>query len=284
MTLKKISINILLALVLLVPTISVAQTLQIRTFDIIGAVDPYCGTGGYLETALGLGAEESKCSSINIMEAVANDNITNDVSDWVLLELRAVDRGIDVGSATTGTVVARKPALLLDSGIVVDADKYRKPANCNGNENEAFNCPPVEFDFSNADNNQIINKDLYIVVRHLNHLDVISNERMSTATTTMGTRYSYNFTPLEGGETNAARGGNLGLKIESGMAAMYVGDVNKDANINAADYLQIYRDIDREMDTGITSKESDIDFSGAVDADDVSSQLGENLGRTTQLP
>ena len=278
MKLKKISINILLALVLLVPTINVAQTLRNQSISNIGMTDPYCGTDGYLQAALGLEAEEAKCSSITITNTV-NDN----VSDWVLLELRAVDSGNEVGSATTGTVVARKPAFLLQNGYVVDAEEYSGTDVCNNfDEQDTTNCPPVEFDF--ADNNQILNKDLYVVVRHLNHLDVISNERMSTATTTIGARYSYDFTPLTEGETNAARGGNLGLKIENGMATMYVGDVNSDANINAADYLQIYRDIDREIDMGTTSKGSDIDFSGTVDADDVSSRLGENLGRTTQLP
>ena len=275
MKLKKISINILLALVLLVPTVSVAQILQSPSFNIIGATDPYCAAGGYLEAALGLEADEAKCSSITITDTT---NITNNVSDWVLLELRAVDRGIDVGSATTGTVVSRKPAFLLNNGRVVDAEKYQMPDNCNGNTDDTDNCPPVEFDFENADNNQILNKDLYIVVRHLNHLDVISNERMSTATTDIGTRYSYDFTVVTEGETNAARGGNLGLKIENGMGAMYVGDVNSDANINAADYLQIYRDI------GTTSKRSDINLSGTVDDGDVPPRLGQNLGRTTQLP
>ena len=280
MKLKKISINILLALVLLVPTVNVAQTLlKSQSLSNIGSTDPYCGADGYLEAALGLEAEEAKCSSITITNTIINDN----VSDWVLLELRAVDSGINVGSATTGAVVARKPALLLQNGYVVDAEEYGGTDVCNNFDGtDTTNCPPVEFDF--ADNNQILGKDLYVVVRHLNHLDVISNTSMSITTTDIGTRYSYDFTSLTEGETNAARGGNLGLKIEDGMATMYVGDVNSDANINAADYLQIYRDIDRETDTGITSKESDIDFSGTVDADDVSSRLGENLGRTTQLP
>ena len=277
MKLKKISTNILLALVLLMPTINVAQILQSRDINDIGTADPYCGSGGYLETALGLETEAAKkCSSITII----NTAISNNVSDWVLLELRAVDNGNEVESATTVSVVARKPAFLLNNGHVVDAEEYQMPDNCNGDfsESNMSNCPPVVFDF--PDNNDILNKDLYVVVRHLNHLDVISNERMSTATTTMGTRYTYDFTPVSDEETNAARGGNLGLKIQRGMGAMYVGDVNSDANINAADYLRIYSDID----AGTMSKESDIDFSGTVDADDVSSRLGQNLGRTTQLP
>ena len=60
MEIRKISINILLALVLLVPAINVAQTLQSKTFDIIGSTDPYCGTDGYLEAALGLEADEAQ--------------------------------------------------------------------------------------------------------------------------------------------------------------------------------------------------------------------------------
>ena len=271
MSLRKISINILLALVLLVPAGTIAQTEQLlKSNNNVSNTDPYCGDDGYLESALG----------VKIECGITNTNMPANVSDWVLLELRAVNSGDNAGSATTGTVVARKPALLLNNGHVVDAEEYQMPDMCNGNfaESNTGNCPPVEFDF--ADNNQILNMDLYVVVRHLNHLDIISNARMTTQNTMVGTRYMYNFTELTEGETNAARGGDLGLKIENGMGAMYVGDVNQDANINAADYLQIYRDIDE----GTMSKRSDLDFSGTVDNDDASSRLGENLGRTTQLP
>ena len=280
MKLKKISINTLLALVLLAPTITAAQSiLKPRTITSIGMNDPYCNSGGYLETALGLETDEAKCSGITIM-----DTSIKHLSDWVLLELRAVDSGNEVGSATTGTVVTRKPAFLLTNGYVVDAEEYGGTDACNNfDPNDPINCPPVEFDFDG--NDDILNKDLYVVVRHLNHLDVISNASMSTATVSMRTRYMYNFTTITEGETNTARGGNLGLKIVNiqndameAMGAMYVGDVNSDSNINAADYLQIYRDI------GTMSKASDLDFDDDVDAGDASSRLGENLGRTTQLP
>ncbi len=268
MMIRKIIVNALFFLVLMMPTISTAQTEQpLRSNSNVDNTDPYCGTNGYLEEALGVSRQ---CS-------ITNTSIPNNVSDWVLLELRAVDSSKGVEGATTETVVARKPALLLQNGYVVDADKYGGTDTCtNFNVADPDNCPLVEFDF--PDNTQILGKDLYVVVRHINHLDIISNEKMSTATTSLGTSYTYDFTVLTASETNAARGGNLGLKIENGTAAMYVGDVNHDANINAADYLQIYND------AGTTSKRSDIDFNGTVNADDASSRLGQNLGRTTQLP
>lgn len=268
MKLKNILINILFVVALLVPVISTdivhAQPLKKHTAT-IPAMDPYCGDGGYLETALNIEGAKDEC------DAITNPAIPDDVSDWVLVELRAVADGVGVDATTAGTVVARTAAFLLQNGYVVDANKYTgAEAKCP--VFSADECPLVEFSFEDA---VLEGMDLYVVVRHINHLDIISSEAVTTET--VATRYEYDFTDAP----TRAKGGSLALKKIGENAAMYVGDVNGDTNVNAADYLQIYDN----MNSNVSYSQSDIDFDGKVDdADAASSRLRENLGRAVQLP
>ena len=232
----------------------------------ISLTDPYCNAGGYVETVL-----NSSCDSITAF--TDNENaLPGNVSDWVLIELRAVSEGASVDAATVMTVISRKSALLLETGHVVDAEQYRGDDNCASFlASDPDNCPLVEFSFD--DDADVEDRDLYVVVRHLNHLDIISAVRMTTAT---DVRYSYDFT------TQDARGGLLASKkvetTEGERNAMYLGDVNGDTNINAADYLEILN--------APNVQASDIDFSGGMadESDIASSKLQENLGRASQIP
>ena len=262
---KEVLTHLLVALLLsMLMTVSAAQT-PLKAGANVPVADPYCGAGGYNETVLGIDSENN-CTQITTASIPAT------VADWVLVELRSVKKESDVTAATTETVVARKPAFLLTSGLVVDAEKYLSVTNGNNACDGSFEgidtsvCPPVEF--SDLDTSDI---KLYAVVRHLNHLDVISNEAMTTSTVV--SRYIYDFT-----EVGAAKGGSLAAKETGNTSAMYVGDVNGDTNINAADYLEIYK-------TTSAPAAADIDFDGKVDETDIASPLlRNNLGRTGQLP
>ena len=277
--LKKVFLRkTLVAMVLLILSSNSASQL-LGGVDRISLTDPYCNTGGYVETVLGV--DDSLCEQPPITAFSLTDNnnaLPSNVSDWVLIELRAVPEGASVDEATVMTVISRKSALLLETGHVVDAEQYRGDDNCDTfSVTETDDCPLVEFSFDEAE--EVRGMDLYVVVRHFNHLDIISAVRMTTAT---GVRYSYDFT------TQSARGGPLASKeVETNDGkrnAMYLGDVNGDTNINAADYLEISGESSKAADEE-QEQASDINFNGRVDASDIaSSKLQENLGRASQIP
>ena len=275
MKLKIILVNILVVLALSVLAIntSIAQTQPLtqplKQSSILPKADPYCGADGYLKNALKIEAEAFKCDQITV------STVFEEASDWVLVELRGVAKDAGVNAATAGAVLARAPAFLLQNGFVVEAKDYGEEDKCLGNFEAgvtAGTCPLVKFAL---DSDMIKEMDLYVVVRHINHLDIISNEALTTMTEVR--RYVYDFTDAE----TKAKGGSLALKQEGDNSVMYVGDVNGDTNINAADYLQIYGD----MDQNPTDPHSDINFDGKIDnADAISPELRENLGRTVQVP
>ena len=100
--------------------------------------------------------------------------VPDSVVDWVLVELRMPNDGLPA-SATAATAVGRKAAFLLKTGAVVELDGVT----------------PVSFD---------INKQGagFIVVRHRNHLGIMSN---SLASNTTGS-YTNNFSTLGNYYTN----------------------------------------------------------------------------------
>ena len=273
---KEILINIFFVLLvaILALGINIAQAQDLKgkgDSDRIPLSDPYCGDGGYLEIT-GLQNTEITCTPITTA------TIPEDVADWVLIELRSVPQdgegNSEVTSATPTAVVALQPAWLLSNGHVVDANSYT--GGCTTFSAENPSCPLVQFSFT--DSSPVDDRNLYVVVRHINHLDIISSVPMGTTGTETRRRYIHDFT--EG--VARASGGSLALKaINEMQAAMYVGDINRDANINAADYLQIFTNIGAST----TPTQFDINFDGVVNDDDAREQsLGENLGRTTQLP
>ena len=259
--------TIIMLVLLMLSSVSGAQmsTVQMTT-STVSTTDPYCSEDGYVVSVLG-----SRCSS----EVSVTDDIPENVSDWVLIELRAVEKDNGVDNATTATVIARQSAFLLNTGYIVDAVLYRNDKSCLEFVPNTDNCPLVDFNFT--DPSVVAGKDLYVVVRHINHLDVISKEVLSTTDTSPN--YSYDFT------SDDARGGSLAtgeVEIQGdNKKAIYIGDVNGDTNINAADYLEIILSKDTDMNTDA----SDINFDGKVDDADITNfRLRQNLGRASQVP
>ena len=163
------------------------------------------------------------------------------VVDWILLELRAVTGSSTAAAdAVVTTIVARKPAFLLSNGRVVDAELYaaldtanQDPTACTGlaaNDN----CPDVEFnegDIATA----IEGTELYLVIRHRNHLDVISSANLTEDSGV----YAYDFSTSI---NQALAPGAGGLKTKAGpvsgvsVPVMYGGDANGDNSVGFADY------------------------------------------------
>jgi len=118
--------------------------------------------------------------------------IPPNVVDWVLIELRDAD---SPGNATPATTLTGWPKafFLKNDGSLVDLDG---------------NMPNL--------GNLVFNDDLYVVVRHRNHLDVMSSGPLSLS----GSTYTYDFTDA----ITKAHGGAAGYKqIGAGLYGMVAG-------------------------------------------------------------
>lgn len=127
------------------------------------------------------------------------------VIDWVLVELR---QAASAELATEATIIEGWPkALLLKAdGSIVDTD------NKNPLIGEAE-----------------ITENLYMVIRHRNHLDVMSAAPLILS----GNTYSYDFT----NEITKAYGGAAGYKqIGTGVYGMVAGDIDADGSVFASDF------------------------------------------------
>ncbi len=153
----------------------------------------------------------------------------SNVVDWVLIEIRDGQNNSDL--------VDRKAGLLLNNGRVTDED---------GVSNLIF---------SNLD----INRSYYFVVRHRNHLDV-----MSSTATPFTNFYTYDFTDA----TSKAFFGSSPnqLKMVGTKSVMLAGEINQDLSIQTTDrdewrslpaVLHIYHEADTNMDGVIQTTDYD---------------------------
>jgi len=136
-------------------------------------------------------------------EAVAS--IPADVVDWVLVELRDA---ASAAEAVSATVLAGWPKafFLKADGSIVDVDGTSLPGI----------------------GNPTITNSLYVVVRHRNHLAVMSSAGMSLSSGV----YSYDFTT----GLDQAYGGSSGYKQAGDKYVMVGGDITHDGNIYVTDY------------------------------------------------
>jgi hypothetical protein len=130
------------------------------------------------------------------------------IVDWVLVELRKPSTGLPA-DATTATVIGRKAGFLLKNGTIVDLD----------------GTTPIQFDINKQGN-------AYVVVRHRNHLGVMSNIVPSNA---IGT-FANDFSLLTNVHTKVNIS-NAPLQALPGSTryGLWAGDANRDGVINASD-------------------------------------------------
>ena len=126
-------------------------------------------------------------------------SIPNNVVDWVLLELRS--------AGNTNQIVERKAAFLLKNGDIVDI-------------NNAID--GVEFNALNA------NDGYYIVLRHRNHLDVVS---ATTQKLDVNNEMLYSFIS----DVNQALGTAQLTEVGTGIYALRAGDIDGNGQINNDD-------------------------------------------------
>lgn len=214
---------------------------------VIPKTDPYCNSAGY-----------SPCTAVTVPRTFWHYDRQRGyrgIIDWVLVELRRSEG--DAHTATADTIVARKAAFLLSNGRIVDARRYTtrtpqpSPDDCPAEvAANSPGCPAVWFD--NVD----MTDGMYIVVRHRNHLDIMSARPAAR----QGDVYSWDFST----SVEQAFGGELGQGLGDGeVAAMFSGDANgngvaemRDALYTVLDNFDpIYSDRDCNLDGYITRRE-----------------------------
>ncbi|MGB1206886.1 MAG: Reeler domain-containing protein [Chitinophagales bacterium] len=133
-------------------------------------------------------------------ETVAN--FANNISDWILVELRDAEN-LDM-------VVAQKAALLRNDGVILDID---------GSEGVLFDNVPTD--------------SYYLVVRHRNHLDVLSSTAVA-----LPNDNAYDFTQ----SADMAFGGESQISnLNNGKVAMIGGDTDGNGVIVVDDF-NVYAD------------------------------------------
>lgn len=169
------------------------------------------------------------------------------VVDWMLIELRDA---ASAGQATSGTIVGRQAAFLLNNGKVV---------GLNGSSILRFETP--------------IFNGLFAVVHHRNHVSVISANALNK---TLGI-YTYNFST---GSGQAYGGASAHKQIAPGIWGMFGGDGNKNGTVELSDESPLweisagtkgYMGTDYNLDTQ----------SNNLDKDNI---WAPNLGAGSQVP
>ena len=273
--LKLIPLLYLLLIFIIGAVLSVAsaQTMRTAIQSVVPPQDVYCD-GNYPNLDV-----TPSCPRVSVSAIPAG------VVDWVLLELRAVDgTSTEASEAVGGTLVARKPAFLLSNGRVVDAEKYvdetsnKDPTACTG-LTERVNCPDVEFN-EGAIMDRLANKELYLVIRHRNHLDVISSTRLVEDSDTAGL-YAHDFTSAA---TSALGGASALVEISTGAYAMYGGDADGNGNVNLSDYNNVLRDDIRASQRGYLASDTDMNINANLS--DYNNIVRDNTraSRGTQVP
>jgi PKD repeat protein len=170
-----------------------------------------------------------------------------DVVDWVLIELRDASQPV---LATGATVIGQAAAFLMNDGSVL---------HFSGNSRLFFNLP--------------VNGNLYIIVKHRNHLEVMSN----FPPVLNGNIYSYDFST----SVNQVYGGSDGHKeLLPGVWGMYSGDSDGSGLIDVNDKSGNWQIWVGET----TYSGSDMNLDAQTDNRDKNEFWVPNISKSSQVP
>lgn len=174
------------------------------------------------------------------------------IVDWVLVDLRKPASGLGT-DADMNSYIGRKAAFVTTSGTLVDLDGVT----------------PLAFDISRQGGG-------FIVVRHRNHLAMMSNLIASNAAGT----FSNNFATVAGVYHNAAITNDpTQLLPASSLYGAWAGNANKDNTVNASD-VGLVKSNANASQTGYIS--GDVNLDGVVNAGDVGvTKISANSSATT---
>jgi hypothetical protein len=168
--------------------------------------------------------------------SIPNANIV----DWVLVEHRKPATGLPA-DASSATITGRKAGFLLNNGIVVDPDGVT----------------PLSFNITKQGAS-------FIVIRHRNHLGVLSNSIPSNPAGTFANDYSL----LANSYKAPAAPSNPVVLLSGGVKyGLWSGDANKSGVVNATDISAIKLAI-ASSSTGYLL--TDVNLSNSINATDVS--------------
>lgn len=177
--------------------------------------------------------------------AIPNENVV----DWILIELRDTTQA---DRATPEATVALRAAFLLSDGTVVDLD---------GSSPVGFDIPEIKW-------------NLFIVVHHRNHLDIMS----SYIPDYENGIYSYDYTFAQSRVFNSLYGGYK--EIAPNKWGMVAGDYNGDGAIDDNDWSLIW-----SLQAGRSGYfAADADFDGEIDNIDKNDLWEENDEDSSQVP
>jgi len=173
-------------------------------------------------------------------------SIPANVVDWVLVELRKPSSGLPA-DALAATSIGRKAGFLLSNGNVVNTD----------------GTTPIAFNITKQGTS-------FLVVRHRNHLGVISNALTSNTTGTFTNDFSAIANVYK--PSGASSDPLVLLSGVTGKYGMWAGDANKNGSVNVADVNAVKLAISQSS-TGYLN--SDVNLSNSLNVTDV------NLVKTT---
>jgi hypothetical protein len=165
--------------------------------------------------------------------------IPSNVVDWILVELRT--------GTTSSTTVARKAAFIKSNGYIVGLDGVN----------------PLSF-------NDLSAGDYYIVIRHRNHLPIMSSNPITLSMTSS----LYDFTT----GPDKSFGNNPVANLGNGNWGMFAGDGDLNGLINVIDYGSVGNFL---FQTGY--KIGDLDLNGVINVMDYA-KTNLNLFKNSQVP
>jgi hypothetical protein len=171
-------------------------------------------------------------------------NIPEDIVDWVLIEIRT--------SVEASSVLGRRAGFLRNDGVVVDLD----------------GTSPV----STTD---IPEGEYYLVIKHRNHLAIMSSVLVSLGT--VSSLYDFTISSTSAYGTDALK--NLG----DGKFGMWSGDANGNGTINSTD-LNEYWMPENGTNFNYSTKPADFNLDGNINATDLNLQWLLNNGISTKVP
>ena len=168
-------------------------------------------------------------------------SIPSNVVDWVLVQLRS--------NTSSSSIISQRSAFIKNDGTIVDLD------------GASF----LRFDFVN-------NGSYYLVIKHRNHLSIMSASPVSLITSSS----NYDFTTSQ----SKAYGTNPMMSLASGIYGMYSGDGDANGGISSTDRNNIWR-----VENGsVGYLPGDYDLSGGVNSTDINLCWRLNNGIVTQVP